>query len=268
MASNTPNFSYGYPTPGPQNPTGTQIMDQIFFLTEDEWHEARDRGKFDYIVVGSGFCAYAFASRVLETRPEARLLVLERGPFFLPEHFQALPLPFENTIGGLSETFPWTLSAKTAQSKPPQYVKWQHGMVPFFGGRSTAWSAWCPEPTDAEFESWPDEVVAAARAYMPQAKALLNVVSSSEVGSCGNDAIFGALQSQLFDYLSARIPGLEPTGITRAIYAPLAVRSISQELSFLKFSTVAPFLALVGRYGKGRVKIASNCVVSGTPTRG
>ncbi|XOI98805.1 hypothetical protein ACMX2M_23695 [Paenibacillus polymyxa] len=146
-ASSSPNFNYGYPTPGPQNPTGSQVMDHVFFLSQEEWKRVREEERFNFIIIGSGFCALGFADRVLQNDPHARILIIERGPFFLPEHFQNLPLPFQKTLGGLSETFPWTLSAATINQ---QYIKWQHGMVPFFGGRSTLWSSWCPRPTREE----------------------------------------------------------------------------------------------------------------------
>lgn len=36
-------------------------------------------------------------------------MVLERGEFWLPEHFQHLPLPYKFTLGCTSETFPFTV---------------------------------------------------------------------------------------------------------------------------------------------------------------
>ena len=142
-AASAPNFNYGFPTAGPQAPTGSAVMDHVFFVSQSDWKQVREEDDFDFIVIGSGFCALGFAQRALANNPRARILILERGPFFLPEHFQNLPLPYQSTIGGLSETFPWTLSNKTI-SQP--FFQWQHGMVPFFGGRSTLWSAWCPRP--------------------------------------------------------------------------------------------------------------------------
>lgn len=78
--SSSSNFSYGYPTPGPQTPTPQEIMNHVFFLSEAEWKQAREELQFDYIVIGSGFCAYAFAERILRGKPDANILMLERGP--------------------------------------------------------------------------------------------------------------------------------------------------------------------------------------------
>jgi len=30
-AASTDKFQYGFPTPGPQNPTGQKVMDHVFF---------------------------------------------------------------------------------------------------------------------------------------------------------------------------------------------------------------------------------------------
>ena len=49
--------------------------------------------------------------QILKNNPLSKILCIERGQFFLPEHFQNLPLAFSTTVGinGLTETYPWTL---------------------------------------------------------------------------------------------------------------------------------------------------------------
>src|SRR5262249_62151526 len=91
-AADSPKLQHGYPTPGPQSPAGQQVMDPVFFLSNTEWKRAREEVKYDFVIVGSGFCALAFSERALRNQPGCRILVIERGPFFLPEHFQNLPL--------------------------------------------------------------------------------------------------------------------------------------------------------------------------------
>ncbi|ODB55044.1 hypothetical protein A7311_20630 [Paenibacillus polymyxa] len=270
-ASSAPNFNYGYPTPGPQNPTGPQVMDHVFFLSQEEWKRVREEERFNFIIIGSGFCALGFADRVLQNDPHARILIIERGPFFLPEHFQNLPLPFQQTLGGLSETFPWTLSASTINQ---QYIKWQHGMVPFFGGRSTLWSAWCPRPTRDEMRHWPEEVINTAQEYFEQAEYLLNVIPANEIDKdctalpVGYRPIFGVLQEQLTKRLEKNLNKIGSA--TRVIPAPLAVGSSTvQGIDFNKFSTPAPLLSLLMKQRQleqqekgGSLKIATDCIVS------
>ncbi|GAB1539746.1 hypothetical protein NUACC21_24130 [Scytonema sp. NUACC21] len=270
-ASSAPNFNYGYPTPGPQNPTGHEVMNHVFFISRSEWKHVREEERFDYIVIGTGFCALGFVDRILDKNPNARILILERGPFFLPEHFQNLPLPYQQTLGGLSETFPWTLSSKTISGC---FIKWQHGMVPFFGGRSTLWSAWCPRPTREEMQGWPEQVINVANNYFEHAEKLLNVVSASEIDKdrtappSEKRPIFGILQEKLTQRLQEQLGKIDSA--TRAIPAPLAVGSPRLHgVDFDKFSTPGPLLVLIDKQrkrakkGEGApLKIMTNCTVS------
>jgi len=273
-ASSSSKLQYGFPTPGPQDPSGQRVMDHVFFLSQAGWKAAREETPYDFVVIGTGFCALGFAERMLRNRPESRILLLERGPFFLPEHFQNLPLPFKNTLGGMSETFPWTLSATTAEGLAGGYIRWQHGMVPFFGGRSTLWSAWCPRPTPKEMAGWPIETMRAAQENFASAEKLLRVIPADQVDR-GRDAaqrkmieatrpVYGALQVRVQTLLAEGATSVP--GIYRSEPAPLACAAESVDgIDFQKFSTPGELLALVGDHGegpvKGRLDIASECVV-------
>lgn len=78
------------------------------------------------------------------------------------------------------ETFPWTLAHQTAMGEEG-IIRWSHGMIPFLGGRSTVWSAWCPEPSRDEMMGWPEQTIEAATKQMKGACKLLNVQSLSEI---------------------------------------------------------------------------------------
>lgn len=248
-------------------------MDHVFFLSRSEWKAARETGTYDLVIVGTGFCGFAVAKRALENNPHTRILLIERGPFFLPEHFQNLPLPFVNTLGGMSETFPWTLSASTASGRDGT-VRWQHGMVPFFGGRSTLWSAWCPTPHGREWSGWPEATVAAAQAQIPAALELLHVQRADEIdppetadriGSFR--PVYGALQDEVQRRLD-RAPEAVP-GVYRAQPAPLASDARSDDgVDFQKFAIPGELLALVtesrarAAAGEGApLHIVTDCVV-------
>ncbi|HEX2209162.1 MAG TPA: GMC oxidoreductase [Longimicrobium sp.] len=272
-ATSAPNFNYGFPTPGPQHPSGNQVMNHVFFLSKDAWKEVREVERFDFIVIGSGFCALAFVQRALRNDPSTRILIIERGPFFLPEHFQNLPLPFQQTLGGMSETFPWTLSARTIGGDG--YIKWQHGMVPFFGGRSTLWSAWCPRPTREEMEGWPEAVIDTANQYFESAEALLNVVSANDIDRDAPVAVrqpwrpvYGVLQHRLTERVQKHLR--EVDSATRAIPAPLAVGAPELHgMDFVKFAAPGPLLEVLSaagaraRAGKGApLRIVTDCTVT------
>lgn len=275
-AASTPNFQHGFPTPGPQSPTGQKVMDHVFFLSEEGWKRAREEEQYDLVIIGTGFCGLAVAHRALERNPKCRILMVERGPFFLPEHFQNLPLPFVNTLGGLSETFPWTLTASTARGQDGT-ITWQHGMVPFFGGRSTLWSAWCPRPTREEFAGWPAETIAAAEENFGRAEALLHVQSVDKVDAKRDQEqlrqvqrqrpVYGALQHTVQSLLESGY-GLAPA-VYRTEPAPLASRASDVDgIDFQKYSTPGAILQLVVQQrelaakGQGApLHIATHCVV-------
>lgn len=275
--SSSQNFNHGFPTPGPQDPSPQKVMDHVFFLNQEEWKDVRETEQFDHIVIGSGFCGYAFAERTLTINPQARILVIERGPFFLPQHFQNLPLPYRETLGGLSETFPWTLAAATA-NQPAGKISWQHGMVPFYGGRSIMWSAWCPRPEEDEMRGWPRTVMDAAKAHFTTAEDLLNVVSADQIDA-GASAdvvdlinntrpVYGIMQKALQDRLAAGLHKIDSA--TRSMPAPLAAASgATSGIDFAKFSTPSVLLELSDKQqrlaaaGKGSpLRIITDCTVN------
>ncbi|WP_296424036.1 GMC oxidoreductase [Yoonia sp.] len=252
-AAASTNLAHGFPAPGPQDPTGQKVMENVFFLSHAQWKAAREEGTYDLVIIGSGICGLAVASRALARHPHCRILMIERGTFFLPEHFQNLPTPFVNTLGGLSETFPWSLSATTALGLAGGYIRWQHGMVPFFGGRSTLWSAWCPRPTEDEMSGWPAQTIAAAKANFDAAEGLLHVQKADAVDADRTSAelshvasvrpIYGALQ----EIIQTRLLDAPATvkGIYRTEAAPLASDAKSVDgIDFQKFAAPAEILEL------------------------
>ena len=275
--SSSTNFAHGFPSPGPQISNPQKVMDHVFFLSDTAWKQVREEETFDYILVGTGFCSYAVAERILAAQPMARILMVERGPFFLPEHFQNLPIPYQQTLGGLSETFPWTLSARTA-TKPVGDIQWQHGMVPFFGGRSIMWSAWCPRPTPEEMRDWPQETIDAAHAHFDSAEKLLNVIPADQIDAGHGPEVlklisqqrpaYGIMQTSLQNMLADNLHKVDSA--TRSIPAPLAAGSaVAAGVDFAKFSTPAAILELANTQsalaaeGKGSpLRIVTNCIVT------
>lgn len=275
-SANSNNLKNGFPTPGPQTPTGQNVMDHVFFMSNGEWKNAREENDYDLVIIGTGFCGYAAAKRALERNPFCNILLIERGTFFLPEHFQNLPLPFVNTLGGLSETFPWTMSAETTYRKD-NTIRWQHGMVPFIGGRSTLWSAWCPRPNNDEMDGWPAETKAAARRNFKSAEALLHVQKADEVDANksasmlkiigANRPVYGVLQKTIQERLKKNATSIK--GIYRSEAAPLASGAQDVDgIDFQKFAVPGELLELVTTQaaladaGKGaRLDIVANCIV-------
>jgi len=211
--------------------------------------------------------ALAFIDQTLKQDPTKKIICLERGgeclalvclnilifllDFWLPDHFQNLPLPFKSTLEGPSETFPFTLSRETYESP----VKFVHGSAPFFGGRSTFWSAWSPTPTPDLMRDWPESMKKTAGSYdsdfFERARALLRVTSASDIGPP-----YANLQAELNERLRQVIPGPKVPTATEAYPAPMAVGAVAQStIRFTKFSTVGP---LFGLYEQQKQRVRNN----------
>lgn len=270
--SSSKNFKNGYPTPGPQNPDVNQILNHVYFTNNEEWKKIREENTYDYVVVGTGFCAYAFVERVLKGNPNARILMLERGGFHLPEHFQNLPLAYQGLLGGMSETFPWSLDYNTANKDTSKgdFIKSQHGMLPFFGGRSTTWSAWCPRPNREELALWNEDIVKRLEAkggYFESAEQLLNVIGADKL--VGKSSAYGKLQKSVSVYFDVKnnraIKNL--TNLSRVMPAPLAANGEESSEDFHKFSTPEKILELkmmidARKDAKGVLDIVTLCTVN------
>ncbi|KAF3076702.1 hypothetical protein CFAM422_001041 [Trichoderma lentiforme] len=219
----------GFPVPGVQNLSAVSVMVQDYFVSDNTWENILSHGKFDYI--------------------EEANFVHERGDFWLPIHFQNLPLPFKTVLGGPSETYPWTLSTETFKTKELGFL---HGSCPFFGGRSTFWSSYNPQPTEDLMRDFPKSMIDATKkdGFWSAAEKLLN------------NAIDGLLKKRLGQIPTA--DSVEP--------APLAVgpKSRTSTLRFNKFSVPGPLVALhesqrkLAEKGEGRpLELMINCTVTG-----
>jgi hypothetical protein len=154
---------------------------------------------FDTIVVGGGTFGSVVAEHlfITDTTRSRRILVLEAGPFVLPEHVQNMPF-----MGGTPDLrAPWV--NHPALNYP--------GLIFAIGGRSLMWGGWSPELLDVELTSWPAAARAELRArYFGEASRQIGVKET-------NDFIYGrlhtALRKQLDDGLNAAGNG---TGFTFA----------------------------------------------------
>jgi hypothetical protein len=160
---------------------------------------------FDVIVIGGGTFGSVIAEHLFvtdETRSR-RILVLEAGPFVLPEHVQNLPFQ-----GG----------------DPPMRAPWVNhrdldykGLLYAIGGRSLTWGGWSPELLESETATWPASVNADLRANpFPNGKPGYFQQASIQIGvKETNDFIYGPLHTALRKQLHTglKTPGNE-TGFT------------------------------------------------------
>jgi hypothetical protein len=154
---------------------------------------------FDTIIVGGGTFGSVVAEHLFisDTTHSRRILVLEAGPFVLPEHVQNMPF-----MGGAPDMrVPWV------NHPALNYL----GLIFAIGGRSLTWGGWSPELLDVELTSWPASARADLRArYFAEASRQIGVKET-------NDFIYGplhtALRKQLYDGLKSAGNG---TGFTFA----------------------------------------------------
>lgn len=255
---------------------------------------------FDLIVVGGGSFGAALAQHLfsLDTLGLHRILVLEAGPFVLPEHVQNLPTlglaaPGPVTVDpGVPRAEVWGLPWRTniAQGFP--------GLAYCTGGRSLFWGGWSPQLLEEETPTalWPPTVLTdlrgsgGFRGYFTESAEQIGVTET-------NDFVFGAmhraLRKQLFDGLQA---GVVPDAIPLAtlplaplmrdpnvpvdeqkLEAPLAVQGRPPRAGFFPFNKFSgmPLLIRASRVAQAdsgnddrrkRLMIVPNCHVTNLET--
>ncbi|HKT61006.1 MAG TPA: family 16 glycoside hydrolase [Gemmatimonadales bacterium] len=174
-----------------------------------------DARPFDLIIIGGGTFGSAMAEHLWfrdKTRSH-RILVLEAGPFAVPEHVQNLAMT------GLGVADPTTVEEYNAKSVKDQEIwrkevwglAWRGntkfpGLAYCPGGRSLYWGGWSPQLLDAEMPpaAWPGSTVGDLKSrYFAEAARQIAVNET-------NDFIYGdlhrALRKQLFDGIGT-VPG-------------------------------------------------------------
>jgi len=251
--------SQGYPAPGPQHPSASQVIGSAYCTGWQQMQATR----YDFIVIGTGPAGVAFIERTLARNPQAAILVLERGGYWLPVHVQTLPAAFRAMAGEAPVTYPWTRSAAMATSGA-RFA--QAGTIPMLGGRSTCWSGWCPAPQPAQLRGWPQALVDLTRqpGFWDDARAFLHVTDADRI----DDSVYGGLQRQLDTRLREHFRRCVPSAVD-AHAAPLAVTHEERPgAGFHKFCTVGTLLGLQQRQkalaaqGQGReLHLVDRCVV-------
>ncbi|HZE58658.1 MAG TPA: family 16 glycoside hydrolase [Chthoniobacterales bacterium] len=210
------------------------------------------RRMFDFIIIGGGSFGAVLASHLLSRdRTQAhRILVLEAGPFALPEHVQNLPgnfaPPGKNKPGTVWGQ-PWI------SDSPMGFNQDFPGLAYSVGGRSLFWGGWSPYLIDSEVSdpSWPANVrkdlkeKVLPRGSANPTESYLDEAARQIGTDTTNDFVFGPLHSgmrkRLFDGLSAISPGLGQDMLTGKfgslneeldLEAPLAVSSASPRAGF------------------------------------
>src|SRR6266536_2921782 len=172
---------------------------------------------FDIVVVGGGTFGSAIAQHLLfaDRTHSHRILVLEGGPYLLPEHVQDMPMI------GLNVPSATSIAALRSQGldRDPREEVWGlawHSSTPFpglaycVGGRSLYFGGWSPRLLDEEMPTdpgapspWPAQTVldlTAPGQYFDQAAEQIGVTESNDFVS---GPLHEALRKALFDGIVA-----------------------------------------------------------------
>lgn len=163
-----------------------------------------DARPFDVVVVGGGSFGVIFAQHLLatDTTRSRRVLILERGPYVIPEHEQNLPY-----VGGVAPGFAerWVSDLDTGGTFSSNRRGGFSGLQEAVGGRSLKWGGWSPELLDDELRDWPAAVAGDLRAtYFEEASDQLGTTDT-------NDYLFGPLHTALRQSLLTHTSSLANT---------------------------------------------------------
>jgi hypothetical protein len=172
----------------------TLAKDAIARFVCNTWDEAIANPEgIDVVVVGAGLFGGYCGSKIYElsrartgTRP-LRVLLLEAGPFLVPEHTQNVP--------NLGLYDPGIFNAaSTASGAPPLTrnlvwgVGWRSnrpfvGQAYCVGGKGIFWGGWCPRLQAADLQQWPAEVAAFLTQVDPQAPVGVRPIEHKDPGT-------------------------------------------------------------------------------------
>ena len=180
-----------------------------------------DLRPFDFVIIGGGTFGAALAEHLWfrSTNRSERILVLEGGPFVLPEHVQNAPVLGLGAGDPRKDHLPqkevWGLAWNS--SDPIGFP----GLAYCVGGRSVFWGGWSPRLLDSELPTnvWPKAVLDdLTPKNLPDGRKGYFRQSSDQIGVTEtNDFIFGdlhrAMRKQLFDGLSTITDAMDLAGL-------------------------------------------------------
>ncbi|MBB1201821.1 GMC family oxidoreductase [Enterobacteriaceae bacterium 89] len=193
---------------------------------------------FDYIVIGGGAYGTSFSHRVLQQNPEARILVLEKGNYLIPDHVQNIP-PAYIKLNTSTGTRPWNYYGSPGLNFMPQ--------IPYVGGRALFWNAWTPQPDDSEMPGWPQAAIERLNGQWYSTGEYMGRRYSLELPGNRNQPLNQLMRERLFSQL-ANISGAKPQPGPSALDSAMATGQGVAPEDWAKFSPISVLVNDVQQY--------------------
>lgn len=220
---------------------------------------------YDYIVIGAGAYGVSFVHKIMSNDPNSKILILEKGNFLLPEHFQNQKSCFLDTFNK-SFASPWT----TNSSEGLFYF----GQRPYVGGRALFWNAWTPQPK--EFRNWPKELVNDLQRYWCESQSFLGVEKLRNMKGINSELADSVIASitpfykQHVNTSTNNEPGIpyhytfDDLTLPEDLEGELAIKGDNDE--WCRFSPVEPLVKLILKH-PNNIDLITNCEVSNITTK-
>jgi hypothetical protein len=210
--------------------------------------------RFDHVIVGGGCVGTVLAASLLDRDPQARVLVLEQGPWLLGEHVQDLA-PETQALMDTAVATPWRASGDLVLA----------AQIPYVGGRAQFWSGWTPQPRPEQLRAWPAPVVRDLDRHWADARELLGVHTAPQQGSA-----YGRLHESVRERLWQALPGCPGLALPATpmqLDAPLAssMRPGSMQTGSARLGRFSPVPMLIGllRAHPDRLAVVAGCEILG-----
>lgn len=198
---------------------------------------------FDYVVIGGGAYGTSFVWQLLQQQPNARVLVLDKGDYLIPDHIQNLPPAYINlnTTTGIR---PWLYQGTDNLNFMPQ--------IPYIGGRALFWNAWTPQPDDNEMPDWPEQAKARLNGEWAATGEFMGVRTSLAIPGNENQSLQRFMRERLFSQL-ANINGAMPQSDPLALDSAMATGQGVAREQWAKFSPISVLVDLVQNHSQLKV---------------
>lgn len=226
--------------------TDRNEIDTLYFSTFDQIKN----DQFDFIVIGAGAYGTSFAHRLLQLDAKAKILIIEKGNFLIPDHIQNIPPTYINlntTVG----TRPWLYKGTPNLNFMPQ--------IPYIGGRALFWNAWTPQPDRTEMPDWPDDAIERLNREWYETGEYMGRRYTLKTPGNDNDSLQVTMRNRLFSQI-ANIQGADPQQSPSELDSAMATGQGVPPEEWAKFSPISVLVGDVQAYPT-RLKVAVNAEV-------